>query len=373
MKRNMAFRFLGALLVLVGLVLFQEAVHASDAIRGTWTAEWRLDRDKDDDAAKPAKYELQLNMSRGGRKNYNMGQGYDLSAFQGLTEQQVKGAKNDVHFQLVRDAGTIAFEGFFSSGMGAGQFTFTPSADYAAKMQNLGFECRDEKQFEMAALDVSLAYAREFRELGLSRECQKLIEGRIFNVNRQQVEELKALGYTNLPLSKLVELRIFHVDAAYIRQQRAAGVESLQKMIESRIFNITPEFRKQFADMGYTNLTQEQLTAFKIHGVTPEFIREMRALGFTDLSPDKLQEFRIFGVGARQIEDLKAVGYTGLSADQLVAFKIHGVDSEFIKKVKKYGYAHPSPDRLVEMKILGIRVHDNDKDNDRDDDERDPI
>jgi hypothetical protein len=367
MKRKTVMRFLGAILVLVGLALFQEVMHAADTSRGTWTAEWRLDKpDKDDTVggspAKPGTYELQLNMNRGGRKNYNMGQGYELNAFQGLTEQAVKGAKSPVSFRLVRDAGTIEFEGFFDRGLGAGQFTFTPSADYASRMQNLGFDCAGEKQFAMAAIDVSLAYAREFRELGLSRACDKLIEGRLFNVNRQQVEELRALGYDNLPLSKLVELRIFHVDGKYIREMRAKGGDlSLSKLVESRIFHITPEFKKQFTDLGYANLTQEQLVAFKIHGVTPEFIREMRGLGFTNLSPEKLQEFRIFGVGARQIEDLKAVGYSGLSAENLVAFKIHGVDSEFIKRVQKYGYKHPSPDKLVEMKILGIR-RDRDED-----------
>ena len=35
--------------------------------------------------------------------------------------------------------------------------TFTPDAAYNSKMQNLGFDCGGEKQFEMAALDVSLA------------------------------------------------------------------------------------------------------------------------------------------------------------------------------------------------------------------------
>jgi hypothetical protein len=371
LKRATIVRFLGAIMVLVGLVMLQ-GLHAQDASRGTWTARWQADKpDRDDDGdytgkqARSGEYRLQLNMNVG--RHNNFGNSYRIEDFKGINLGAVTGAKAPVQFQLTHDAGTIAFDGFFDRGIGAGQFTFTPDAAYNSKMQNLGFDCGGEKQFEMAALDVSLAYAREFKELGFTPACKDVIEGRIFNVNRAQVEELRGLGYTNLPLKKLVELRIFKVDGVYIKQMRAQGMDlSLDKLVESQIFKVTPEFKKQFEDLGYKNLTQEELVAFKIHGVTPEYIRQMRALGFNDLSADDLQQFRIFGVGPDQLNDLKSVGYTGLRAQELVNFKIHGVDSAFIKKVQKHGYQHPSPDKLVEMKIMGIRVKDDD---DKDQDE----
>ena len=368
MKRDTTVRFLGAFLILVGLVLLQTIVHADDASRGTWTAKWQVEKpaqDEDIDINKgnislaSGDHRLQVNMNQG--RHNNFGNSYRIEEFKGLTLNTVNGPKTAVQFQLVRDAGTIDFDGFFDRGIGAGQYTFRPDAAYTGKMQQLGFDCIGKKQFEMAALDVSLIYAKEFKDLGFGTRCEDLVEGRIFNVNRAQVDELRSLGFNNVPLKKLVELRIFHVDGVYIREMRGQGMDlSLEKLVESQIFKVTPESKKKFAELGYNNLSQEDLVAFRIHGVTPDYIREMRALGFNDLSPQQLQEFRIFGVGAQQINDLKSVGYTGLAAKDLVAFKIHGVNSTFIKEVQKYGYQHPSPDKLVEMKIMGIRVHDKD-------------
>ncbi len=354
MKREIMLRLGAAVLVVVGMLLLQQVIHADDSARGTWTAKWQ---------ASDQTVNLQMSLED---KESNFGQNYKLADLKGLSAAAVTGTKAPAQFQLVRDAGTIAFDGSFDRGLGAGTFNFTPDANYQSRMRNLGYACVGSKQFEMAALDVSLAYATEFKDLGFGTECKELVEGRIFNVNRQQVDELRSLGYSNVPFKKLVELRIFKVDGPYIRSLRAQGYNlPLDKLVESRIFEVKPEDRKAYADLGYTNLTQDDLTAFKIHGVTPQYIREMRELGFKDLSPQKLQEFRIFGVGRAQIEDLKSVGYSDLTAQDLVNFKIHGVNSEFIKKVQKYGYQHPSPSKLVEMKIMGIRV--------REDSDDDPI
>src|SRR4051812_11373438 len=181
MRRATAFRFLGAFLVLTGFVLLQGMAHAADYSRGTWTAKWQVERhDKDeadsppDNGAKPGEYRLQLNINQGSHNNF--GNSYRIADFKGLTQDAVTGPKTPAHFQLAHDAGTIDFDGFFDRGIGAGQYTFTPNAAYSAEMNKLGYECRDQKQFELAAIDVSLAYAREFKQLGLGQACDKLIE-----------------------------------------------------------------------------------------------------------------------------------------------------------------------------------------------------
>lgn len=347
MKREWMLRLGAAVLVIVGMLLLQQVIHADDSARGTWTAKWQ---------ASDQTVNLQMSLER---KDSNFGQNYKVADLKGLSPASINGTKAPARFQLVRDAGNISFDGSFDRGLGAGTFTFTPDANYQAKMRELGFTCVGNKQFEMAALDVSFAYAQEYKDLGFGTWCDDLIKARIFNVNRAQVDELRGLGYSNLSLEELVKLRIFKVDGAYIKQMHAQGEDlSLDKLVESRIFEIKPEERKAYRDLGYTGLSQDDLTAFKIHGVTPEYIREMRALGFNDLTPKQLEEFRIFGVGKQQIEDLKAVGYTGLQPKELVDFRIFGVNSDFIRKVQKNGYKHPSPRELVNMKIMGIRVRD---------------
>jgi hypothetical protein len=318
--------------------------------RGTWTAE---PSDKHPD-------QLQFNIYRQS-KHSQFGNNMPISDFRGLDSAAINGANTPVKFQLVRDAGTVQFDGTFNKGLGHGEFNFAASQEYLSAMKQMGYSEADSKAFELALLDVSRAYAKEIKDLGYNPDLQGLIEARIFKVGRDQINGLKSVGVTDLSLHKLVEYQIFNVTPDYVREMRAAFPNiSLDKMVEMRIHKATPEFAKEMAQLGYSGLTADQLVAFRIHKVTPEFIREVGELGFKNLGPDQLVQFRIFGVGPDQIKDLAKEGYTNLSAQQLVAFRIHKIDSSFIAKVKKAGYQHPSPEQLVDFKILGIRSHEMD-------------
>jgi len=317
-------------------------------VRGTWTAEMNQ---KHSD-------ELQLNLYRASRHS-QMGHSIALAQLQGLSATVVQGSKVPVKFRLVRDAGTADFEGTFNEGLGHGEFNFTPNAEYISEMKKMGFVDVESKAFELAMIDVSRAYAQEYLSLGYKPVIDRLIEGRIFRVDREQVAALKAVGATDLSLETMVQYRIFDVNPDYVRQMRASFPNlSLDKMVEMRIHKATPEFAQEMAKLGYANLDADQLVAFRIHGVTPEFIREIGEMGFKHLNADQLVQFRIFGVNADQIKDLAKEGYNNLDADHLVAFRIHHIDNTFIEKVKRAGYKHPSPDQLVEFKIMGIRVRE---------------
>lgn len=326
-------------------ILLSLAALAQDELRGTWTAEVK---EKQSD-------ELQVQLFRQSRQMH-MGTGVRLSELKGLSAAALQGSNTPVKFQLARDAGTIQFEGTFNKGLGHGEFLFTANPEYISAMKQMGYSGVDDKAFELATIDVSRAYAKELRDLGYNPDLKELISARIFNVNRDQVQGMKAAGVTDLSLKKLIEYRIFKVTPEYVKEMRASFPNlSFDKLVAMRIHNATPEFAKEMAQLGYSNLDADKLVAFRIHGVTPEFIREMRALGFKDLDADQLVQFRIFGVGTEQINDLAKAGYKDLSADQLVSFRIHKIDSRFIERVKKAGYDHPSPEQLLNFKIMGIR------------------
>ncbi len=338
------------ILVLAILAVVATFVYAQSTARGTWSAEVKADDPGN----------LYLQMQRATRQS-NIGSNFKLSELQGLDPTALKGSNVPVKFELKRDAGTFAFSGTFNDGLGHGEFQFTANQDYISGMKSLGYPEVDDKVYELAALDVSRAYAKEIKDLGFKTELKELIEARIFHVGREQVEGLKTVGITGLPLKKLVEYQIFHVTPDYIRQMRASfpNIE-MDQVVAMRIHNATPEFAQEMAKLGYPNLTAQELVNFRIHGVSPEFIREVGDLGFTNLSPEQLVNFRIFGVGPEQIKDLAKEGYTNLKPDTLVSFKIHGVDSQFIEKVKRAGYKHASPDELITFKIMGIRQKDDD-------------
>jgi hypothetical protein len=313
--------------------------------RGTWTA--RPETDNAD----------QLNFRLGcDRDQGSMGQSLKATDFQGLDPAAIHGSHTQVKFRLMRDAGILDFEGYFNQGIGYGEFTFSPNAEFLSAMKQFGFADVDYKAFTLMLVNVTRAYVKELRELGFNPTLDKVIEARIFNVDREEANGLKAVGVTELSLDNLVQYRIFHVTPEYVTQMRAAfpGI-SLDKMVEMRIQKVTPEFAKEMAGLGYSNLNADQLIAFRIHGVTPEFIQAMAKMGFGKIDADQLIQFKIFNVNADQVQELGRYGYKDLSSDQLIAFRIHHVDSAFIEKVKKAGYEHPSADELVQMKILGIR------------------
>ena len=344
MKRSLHKFVIGTTLCILAVTF----LYAQSSSRGTWTAEFRSDQ--------PDKIHLQMQRAL---QHSNMGSDFKLTELRGLDQRTVNAANVPVKFDLVRDAGTISFTGEFNLGLGHGEFTFAANPQYITEMKSMGYADVEDKAWELTTLDVSRAYARDLRDLGYKTDLKELIEARIFNVNRAQVEGLKSAGVTDLSLKKLVEYQIFKVTPEYIRQVRTAYPNiDMGQLVAMRIHGATPEFAQEMAKLGYANLGAQDLINFRIHGVSPEFVHEMTDLGLKNLSAEQLVQFRIFGVGPEQISDLAKEGYKNLPPDTLVQFKIHGVDSKFIEKVKRAGHTHATPDQLINYRILGIRQGD---------------
>jgi hypothetical protein len=328
------------------LVFAFAAICLAQQPHGTWTASVAEKKDT-----------INFQFFKSTDRHSNLGFDVPLAQLAGLTADAIESPSSDVKFTLTRDAGVVSFDGHFRNGTGVGDYTFQPDPGYVREMTSMGFSgFSNQKLLELAVIDVSRAYVKELQSLGFKPDAEELIEGRIFNVNRPQVEGLRSVGYDNLSLKKLVDLRVHGVTPEYIKEMRAAGFkESLDRFAEMHMFGVTPEFRETMAKAGYPNLSAERLVEFKIQGVTPQFIQQMRSLGFTDLAPEKLTELKIFNVNAQQVDELKQMGYTGLSADKLVELRVHGINRQFIERVQKAGYKHPSIDQLVEMKLFGIK------------------
>jgi hypothetical protein len=131
---------------------------ASAEIHGSWTAV--LDSERPD--------RMYMNITR--KMWQHNGNTMKLADFAGLTREQ---AESDtqvlVQFKIARDAGTIAFEGTFKRGDGAGQFSFQPNLGYPQALREMGIEFElkrrrpksdEEVLFDLAMLDVSPAYVR---------------------------------------------------------------------------------------------------------------------------------------------------------------------------------------------------------------------
>src|SRR5262249_2554285 len=95
---------------------------------------------------------------------------FDPAVFRGLTAAQMASPiQTAARFDIVREAGTIACEGYFQSGRGSGTLVFQPNPDFRAQMSRLGFQdISDNQLFNMAVHDVGPRYAGELRAAGVT-------------------------------------------------------------------------------------------------------------------------------------------------------------------------------------------------------------
>ncbi len=288
---------------------------------------------------------LYLNMVRG--KHHNMGTTMEISDFTGLNAAAINAtAMTPVQFELRREAGTAAFEGTFRNGKGAGQLTFTENRGYARAVRALGVEfelgrghrkqTEEEWLFTLALHDVSTAYIRTMQAKGFRVSLEKYLNMRIFDVTPEYVDEMRSLGFKDIDNEELVESKIHGVTPKYVREMRARGWNlTLDEYQSSRIHGATPEYAEEIAKLGYAGLDHRDLVSFRIHGVTAEYIRELRELGYDKVPARKLAEMRIHGVTAQYIRDLKAAGYSGVPVQKLISMRIAGLDATYLKKMNQ--------------------------------------
>jgi hypothetical protein len=233
-----------------------------------------------------------------GSHHFDTSSDWQLADFRGL--DWAAAAKHDVHFSIVRDAGSIDCQGFVQEQRGAGLFTFKPNPQYVQEMQKLGYSFQDEQLFSAATFDVSFEFARA----------------------------LKALAIQGLDAGKLMAFRIHGVTPEFVRDLRSEGLKAgdADKLIAFRIHGVSPEFVKGLRGAGINLTNEEQLIAFRIHGVSPEFAGELNHLGYSHTPAEQLIALRIHGVTPEYIESLRSKGLHDLTLEQLVSMRIHGID-----------------------------------------------
>src|ERR1041384_7905501 len=133
-------------------------------VHGTWTAELRS-----------GKVFLQVHTApprdwnRGAeRSDWSLGQSFPVDELSGLPGSDDQLTASTVRFELRREAGTLAFDGAFRDGRGAGLFTFAPRTQYADEMKRLGFN--DDlpvwRRFQLAVQDVGPRYVNALKSEG---------------------------------------------------------------------------------------------------------------------------------------------------------------------------------------------------------------
>ncbi len=316
------------------LVVSLFATAALAATEGAWTASM--------DEKRPDRFHI--NITRG--RTHNMGTTMRLAAFSGLSAAQINSATmTPVQFEMRREAGTAVFEGTFRNGKGAGQFTFTSNPAFLDTIRSMGIETKREKRrhrdwdgeeelFALAIHDVSTAFIKSMIAEGYRVTLEEYLTMRIFDITPEYIREMRNLGFKDISHDELVSSRIHKVTPEYVREMRAAGWDlSLDDLQSSRIHGATPQFAEEMRKLGYGDLDHDDLVSFRIHKVTGDFIGQLAKLGYRNVPADKLVSMRIHRVTPEYIRELEAAGYANVPIEKMISMRIHGIDAKFIRKM----------------------------------------
>jgi len=275
-----------------GGIIFIAFAQDSVPITGQWII---------DGIGVPDQVQLTLHRSIGKSGSSTNSSSFPVKGFLGLSHTQMDSPEGVmVRFQMVRDAGTLACEGYFKQGNGAGTFTFSQDSGFVSEMRKLGYTgLNSEMLFSMAAHNVSLEYVRGLRSANAAPSAaDELISMRIHGVSIEYVQELGTLGYRNLKADELVTMRIHGVTTDFIRELNQLGYGSVpaDELVTMRIHGASTDFIRELKSLGYAHPTIDQLVTMRIHGVSPDFIHRLQARGMKNLSIDQMVNLRIHGI-----------------------------------------------------------------------------
>jgi len=274
--------------VLIIVLASALAARAAD-ITGAWAIQ---------DLQVANKLQLSFNVNRDGGGRFSSSSAFDIAQLRGLTQAQIATPTGTmVRFDLVREAGTFACEGYFKDGNGAGTFVFRPDPGFILQMRSLGFlDVNEDRLFSLAVHDIGPRFVAELRATGI------------------------ALSSTD----QLVAMHIHGVTPDFIRRMQQAGFRPGEEdLVKMRIHGVTPDFADEVRRM-YASASIEDLVRMRIHGVSPDFASDVRRL-YANASLEDLVRLRIHGVTMDYIRRMQSRG-NGITLEQILSLRIHGID-----------------------------------------------
>jgi beta-lactamase regulating signal transducer with metallopeptidase domain len=209
---------------------------------------------------------------------------------------------------------------------------------------------------EPQASKGSGSFIEELAALGYTNlSVDDLIALKNHGVTVQFIRELKENGYEKISIGQLTRLASMGVSGQFIRELKAAGIAQLpiESLIRLHNHGVNPALIKELGDLGYKNLSPDQLSTVASHGVTAKFIGALQSAGYKDLPIDEVVRAHDHGVSPDFIKEIRDLGYTGLTLNQVVRMKDHGVDAEFIRAIEAAGFGRLPVDEIVRARDHG--------------------
>ena len=310
-----------------------------------------------------------------------------LSEFSALP----KDAKGD--FTLIRESGTVFFNGKFDGNQGYGQYRFKADAnfnDYLSRYGIVGIKESDEfaflmlnikKEFiammvangynhltkdeliSMTALKVDANYVTYWKGLGYHLTPDELVSGKALGLNSAYVDEIRKAGFTNVTFEQLVSFKATGVTGKYIaglhgadRPGKNSGDAKLSAddVVSVKALNVDSAYVNEIQKEGYPNISLADLTSLKAVGVTPAYIHELNAAGYHNIPAEELVSLKATGVTPDYLKGFSNIGYKSIPLEDLTSMKATGVTPEYVQGFQAAGYKNIAVSDLVSLKAQQI-------------------
>lgn len=136
-------------------------------------------------------------------------------------------------------------------------------------------------------------------------------------------ERLVEMGYTSLSHDDLRELRSKGVTATYVSNVRGVGFTdlTLDQAVSLAQANASSAFMAMMIELGY-DLEVEDFVALRRAGVTAHYTSNVHDLGYRDVTPEQLIRMRRIGLTISMIEDLQAERGEEVPLEEIIRYRI---------------------------------------------------
>lgn len=144
-------------------------------------------------------------------------------------------------------------------------------------------------------------------------------ESLLNSMNDRMVE----MGYTGLSHDDLRELRSKGVTATYISNVRAVGFTdlTLDQAVSLAQANASSTFMAMMIELGY-DLDVEDFVTLRRAGVTAHYTSNVHDLGYDDVTPEQLIRMRRIGLTTGMIENMQSERGDEVPLEEIIRYRI---------------------------------------------------
>ncbi len=128
---------------------------------------------------------------------------------------------------------------------------------------------------------------------------------------------------------------------------------SISQVINQPDEDLLNRMNALMAEMGYTELTNEELTELRNNGVTATYVASVRELGFPDLTLEDAVRLAQADASATFIAMMQELGYD-LTVDEFIRLRRNNVTAFYTSNLHDLGYTDLSTDELIRLRQIGV-------------------